>query len=404
MAEQQCILIHYGELGLKGNNQPLFHTRLRQNIRRRLDLAGLAWPVEETPTYFIVPLPAEAGEKLEAAFKALQQVAGIAWLAPAIRFSHRNFDGEYQAEDFERLYTHLRPMAESLFAPGKTFCVRVKRPNKFVPFISPELAAKLGEWILEHTSWRQVNVKKPDVTFQLELHKTTAYVFSRKLAGMGGLPVGTAGRVLTLLSGGIDSPVAAYLMAKRGCRLDFIHFTASFQEREKVEEEKVARLARRLNDFSPGSRLFVVPYTYFDMALLNGKVDYEVVLFRRFMVRVAAQLARRLKSLALVTGDNLSQVASQTLSNIATTLQASSLPLLQPLLGFDKEEIIRVAEKIGTLEESLKPYKDCCALISRHPRTSSSHELMTKIEERALPNYQELIDKTLAEVISIRME
>jgi tRNA uracil 4-sulfurtransferase len=402
-SEQHCILIHFGELWLKGKNQFYFRRRLRDNIRKRLAFAGLRWPMQESSSYLMLTVPAHAVQQRDAAVQALRQVFGLVWVAPAIRFPHRNFVGDFQADDFARLYSHLLPMANRLYAPGKTFCVRVKRPNKLVPFTSPALAAKIGEWILENTPWKQVNLHTPDLTFELEIHKGHACLFSERFSGSGGLPVGAAGRVLALLSGGIDSPVASYLMAKRGCQIDFIHFTASFASQENLENDKIYRLARILNNFTLGSRLFVVPYTYFDLALMQGNVDYEVVLFRRFMVRVAGQLAQQLKCRALVTGDNLSQVASQTLSNLASTAQASELPLFQPLLGFDKNEIIALAERIGTLEESLKPYKDCCALISRHPRTSSRHKLLTKLEEQALPNYQEIMARTLAEAICVEL-
>lgn len=402
-SEQQCILIHYGELGLKGKNQPAFRRRLRENIRKRLDIAGLDWPIEETKCYFTILVPQDSKESLSTALQALRQVFGIAWLAPALRIPHRNFTGEAQSEDFARLYEHLSSMANSLYAPGKTFRVRVKRPNKFVPFTSPELAARVGEWIIDHTEWKKVELWEPDVTFHLELHKSTVCLFSERLSGPGGLPVGSAGRVLALLSGGIDSPVAAYMMAKRGCQVDFIHFTASFADAEQLKKQKVWRLIQLLNQYTLGSRLFVVPYTYFDMALMNGKIDYEVILFRRFMLRVAGQLARKTKALALVTGDNLSQVASQTLSNLATTAKVAELPLLQPVIGFDKEEIIALAKRIGTMEESVQPYKDCCALISQNPRTNSDERVLQELEAQ-LPNYPSIVEKTLADMVCLQPE
>jgi thiamine biosynthesis protein ThiI len=402
---EQIILIHYGELGLKGNNQPAFRRRLRENIRKRLDMAGIHWPIQETSGFYTIPIPRGTDEQsLAVACEALRQVFGIAWFAPAIRFPHQNFTGEFEVEDFDRLYRHLLPMANRLYTPGKKFAVWVKRPNKSIPFTSPAFATRVGDEIYEKTPWKEVDLKNPDVAFQLELHKQTACLFSERFTGAGGLPVGMAGRTLALLSGGIDSPVAAYMMAKRACRIDFIHFTASFVQKEDLPKDKVWRLAKRLNEFTLGSRLFVVPYTYFDLALMQGQVDYEVVLFRRFMVRVACELGRRLKCQALITGDNLSQVASQTLSNLAATARVAEMPLFQPLLGFDKEEIIQIAERIGTLQDSLQPYKDCCALISRHPRTSSRHYELNELEKQLFPDYPELIKKTLADVVEINFE
>jgi thiamine biosynthesis protein ThiI len=215
------------------------------------------------------------------------------------------------------------------------------------------------------------------------------------------LPVSSAGRVLTLLSGGIDPPVAAWLMAKRGCRVDLIHFTAASLQLEEAQDYKVTLLARILNRYTLHSRLFLVPYTYFDLALMRTKVDYELVLFRRFMARVAEKLADRLKAQALVTGDNLSQVASQTLSNLASTSQAIAMPILRPLIGFDKEEIMSLARRIGTYDLSIEPYKDCCAIIARHPRTRSRHDRLAAIEARAFPDYDKLIEQTLADAVCV---
>jgi thiamine biosynthesis protein ThiI len=210
--------------------------------------------------------------------------------------------------------------------------------------------------------------------------------------------------VLALLSGGIDSPVAAWLMAKRGCRVDFIHFTAVAMQPEEAQPYKVCRLAQRLSDYTLGSRLFLVPYTHFDLALMREPVDYNLVLFRRFMARVAEQLARRLNAQALATGDNLGQVASQTLSNLVSASRAVELPIFRPLLGYDKDEIMALAQQIGTYEMSIEPYKDCCALIAQHPRTRSQHERLAALEARVFPDYQKLIDQTLAEAVCLRTE
>jgi thiamine biosynthesis protein ThiI len=207
--------------------------------------------------------------------------------------------------------------------------------------------------------------------------------------------------VLTLLSGGIDSPAAVWLMTKRGCRVDFIHFTTDSLSEAAARTYKVTRLAEHLTDFTLNSRLFLVPYVYFDLALMREKVEYELVLFRRFMARVAQQLARRLEAQALVTGDNLSQVASQTLPNLVSTSRAVEIPILRPLIGFDKEEITQLARKIGTYDLSIQPYKDCCAIIAQHPRTRSRHDRLTALEERLFPDYEALIEKTLADAVKI---
>jgi thiamine biosynthesis protein ThiI len=248
-----------------------------------------------------------------------------------------------------------------------------------------------------------VSLRQPDITFNLDFRVEATYLFSHRIRGPGGLPVGSAGRVLTLLSGGIDSPVAAWLMAKRGCRVDFIHFTASSLQPGEVQAYKVTKLADMVSSYTLQSRLFLVPYTYFDLAIMRAEIDYELVLFRRFMARVAEKLARRLRAEALVTGDNLSQVASQTLSNLASTSRAISMPILRPLISFDKEDIMNLARRIGTYETSIEAYKDCCAMIARHPRTRSRHDRLAAIEARVLPDYEKLIDQTLADAICVEI-
>jgi len=183
--------------------------------------------------------------------------------------------------------------------------------------------------------------------------------------------------------------------------VDFIHFTAWSMQLEEAVEYKVKRLADTLNAYTLHSRLFLVPYTYFDLAIMRAKVEFELILFRRFMARVAEKLARRIKAQALVTGDNLSQVASQTLSNLVSTSRAVSMPILRPLISFDKEEIMNLARTIGTYDLSIEPYKDCCAIIARHPRTRSRHDRLTAIEARAFPNYDEIVDQTLGDAICL---
>ena len=400
MAEHS-ILIHYSELALKGKNQPEFRLQLRENLRRKLKTLNLSWPVKDTGAFFAVDVPGNE-TPFEPAMEKLREVFGVAWLSCARRLTHHDFAGDKAAADFENLEREIVDLASQEFEPNKTFAVFAKRGEKHFPFTSPQLERRLGQAIRDKTKWDKVNLTKPDVAFHVDLRKNFTYVFGHKTRGPGGLPVGTSGRLLTLLSGGIDSPVAAYLLAKRGCRVDFIHFTATTMQQDEALNYKVWRLAKRLSDFTLGSRVFFVPYTHFDLALMRHSVDYNVILFRRFMMRVAEKLATRVKAKALVTGDNLSQVASQTLSNIASTSRAVQMPVLRPLIGFDKDEIISVARNIGTLDISVEPYKDCCALIARNPKTRSRHEKLEKLEEKIFPDYQQLIDQTLAEAICLK--
>jgi len=396
------ILIHYAELGLKGQNQPQFRRQLRENIRLKLKRLDVGWRVEEARGYFTISVPGEAPDLcLRAVLEKLQEIFGIAWLAP-VRGLARDRAAEQIGANLAALESPLLDVANQQFAPNRTFAVRVNRADKSFPLASPELESRLGGLIRKNSPWDKVNLIRPDVTFHLDIRENVIHLFSEKLKGPGGLPVGTSGRVLALLSGGIDSPVAAWLMAKRGCRIDFIHFTATSMQPEEARQYKVWRLAQRLSDFTLSSRLFLLPYTYFDIALLRQKVEYDLILFRRFMSRVAEHLARRLKAQALVTGDNLGQVASQTLSNLVSTSRATEMPILRPLLGYDKEEIMALAHRIDTYKISLEPYKDCCALIAEHPRTRSRHTRLAELERRVFPDYEQLIEQTLAEAVCLK--
>lgn len=404
LERQKIILIHYSEIGLKGRNQPLFRRQLRANIRQKLRAMALGWILQEKPGFLSIAVPPDATqEQIDLCVKGLREVFGIAWLAVTEPQAHRRFTFDSRAEDLANLEQRLIALAKDEFVPDKAFCVRVKRAEKAVPLTSVELENRFGRLIIDNTPWKKVDLNHPDTLFQVEIRPEGSFLFSNKLKGPGGLPVGTAGRVLTLLSGGIDSPVAAYLMAKRGCRVDFLHFTATSMQQDEAREYKVWDLAQQLSRYTLGSRLFLVPYTQFDVAVVASgqRIEYDLVLFRRFMARVSETLARQIRAQAMVTGDNLAQVASQTLSNMVTTSQAVEMPILRPLVAFNKEEIINLATQIGTYEQSIRPYKDCCAIISRHPRTRSRHATLTEIEQRLFPDYQKLIDQTLAEAICI---
>ena len=215
--------------------------------------------------------------------------------------------------------------------------------------------------------------------------------------------MGTGGRVLALLSGGIDSPVAAFELAKRGCKVDFFHLSATFAQ-QRDDGTPVTRLARSLSRFTLQSRLFTAPATHLDLALTGPSTGFEAILFRRFLVRAGARVARRIGARALVTGDSLGQVASQTLENLVSVHRATEVPILQPLIGANKQQTIDTARRIGTYEISIEPYKDCCALLAESPRTSSEPEQLEQLEGDLLPSYDSLIDKTLHDLVWRRFE
>ena len=399
------ILIHYdSEIGLKGKNQPVFRKKLKENIRFMLKNIGFDCPVYETRGYLYVVIPDKYESSSEAIFQKVREIFGVAWLTSAKKVPHQDFIGESHESDTAQLENHFIELAKKRFSPGKTFCVRVKRAVKSLPFNSIQIEGQLGHAIITNTDWDKVDLTNPDETFYAEFQADSYYIFSRKERGPGGLPVGTAGKVIALLSGGIDSPVAVYLIAGRGCSVDFIHFTATSMQQDEADSYKVTRIAQHLSNHTLRSRLYLVPYTYFDIALLGHKVPYDLVIFRRFMARVAEQLGNKIHAQAIVNGDSLGQVASQTLPNIVSLSHATDLPVFRPLLTYSKNDIVKMAKQIGTFEDSIEEYKDCCSLISRHPKTVSDHEQLSGIEKNIFPDYQKMIDDTLSEVIEMKFE
>lgn len=402
---EQIIVIHYGEIGLKGENRHEFVTQLQYNISLRLISENIRWKIKNLTDVLICEIPPHTpSSTIRKALTAISQVFGVAWLTVAIKIYHSNFSKETWERDWDLLSQTLITLAKEKFIPDATFAVRARRTYKALPFTSIEAERKLGSIILKNTPWEKVDLEKPTITFYVDFRKDELWLYTEKIEGVGGLPVGSAGRVLVLLSGGIDSPVAAWFMAKRGCYIDLLHFSVSFMNEEQLRNSKIGSLARRLANYTLGMRLFVVPYTYFDISVLNHPNEFHLVLFRRFMLRVAEKLAASIEASAIVTGDSLSQVASQTLSNLVTTDRAVEMPVFRPLIGMDKNEIINIAKKIGTYEISIQPYKDCCALISRKPKTRSSHERLVEIEREIFPDYPQLIEKTLNEAVTIWCE
>lgn len=399
------ILVSYAEIALKGRNRRDFEIRLRQNIKHRLAREGIRWTVHRGHDRVTVRAPAGETAGAERAAELVRQVAGVASAAPAVFLAHRELRDGDGPPDIVRLETIVLGFAETSWRPDATFAVRVRRGDKGFPFNSDQLARRLGARIIERTCWSTVNLRQPDQSFHVDIYPEGIYLYHERRRGVGGLPVGSGGHVLALLSGGIDSPVAAWMMAKRGCRVDLLHMTAGHVRPEQSAGNLVSRLAGRLSHYTLRSRLYLVPYTFFDMALTGHPAGgYEMILFRRFMARVASRIAGEIGAGALVAGDSLGQVASQTLENMVSTSRATELPILRPLVGLDKQEIIDRARDIDTFELSTEPYKDCCALLSRNPRTRSVHRHLSALEEKLLPNYDHLIATTLAEALVLEFD
>jgi len=377
------ILVHYGEIALKGKNQRDFKCQLRKNIQFKLK--GLSAEVIEEYGYFLISVK---DNDLDNAFNILKQIPGIVWYTQAERI---------ESATQEKIEECILEQAKQNFLQDKTFNVKVTRANKKFPLTSPELAKLLGASILKNTNWSKVDLKNSDHTFFVNVNQKETFVYNKKIYGISGLPVGTAGKTLVLLSGGIDSPVAAYLLARRGCQVDFIHFAANLEQHFETKDYKINELVKNLSHYTLTSNLYIAPYQYFRAALANKHTSHEVILFRRFMMRVAQNLAIKKDIQALATGDNLSQVASQTMENLISTSQSIHTPILRPLLTYDKQQIIDVAQEINTYHLSIQPYQDCCALVSKQAKTKSDHSKLEKMEGK-LFNTKELVKQTLKDI------
>ncbi len=362
-----CLLLMFGELALKGRKRTSFAVALERNLRRALRGAVGAVELQRRGSSFLVMAPPDG---LARALEVAGDVPGLSVVQPALRLEP---SAEHAAHAAVEL---VRPL------PARSFAVRSRRREKTFPVTSMDVARLVGAAVKDELG-RVVNLSDPELEVHVEAYERELFVSVDRLRGAGGLPVGTSGRALVLLSGGIDSPVAAYRMMKRGLRCDFVHFSG--QPLTGPESAyKAYALVGRLTRFQGRSRLFVVPFGLAQRLLASsGAGRLQVLAQRRLMVRVADALARREQCEALVTGDSLGQVASQTLQNLSVVEGAATLPLLRPLLDRDKSEIIEEAEGIGTFETSILPDEDCCTLLApRRAVTWTDAEPLIELERR----------------------
>ncbi len=374
-------LIHYSsDIGLKGKNRPDFIKQLKRNLRRQLPLRH----VREERGRLLAEGP---HPHLDVA-----RVFGVAWWAvPRV-----------VPPQWEAIVAAGVALAQEAAAqrPGLTFAVRVKRADKSFPKRTLEMERELGAAIVQAVGLR-VNLSQPALTVRVEIIPGRAFVFANPKKGYQGLPVGTAGKVMGLFSGGVDSLMAAWFMARRGAAVELVHFHA-FTEARYAHHDKAGHLAQALAAYIPGLKVHYVPYHFFQAATLDlprREARYELVVFRRFMARLAAQLARERGAAALFTGDSLAQVASQTMENLTAVDAALDFPLFRPLIAFNKDEIIAWAERLRFYEVAKRPYKDCCAIISKNPATRARREVIEAIEARIqLPA---LLERTRQEVETI---
>lgn len=379
------LLVRYGEIALKGKNRPFFEKKLLQNIR--YSLKGLE-PFEvlfQRGRYFIKI----SAENLLPAQRKLQRVFGIVSISPVTRSNL----------DLDEICRIALETVKDNYIPGMTFKVDTRRANKKFPHTSPEVSSAVGAYLLKSNLHLRVDVHHPDTTIHIDIRGKEAYLYSQVIQGLGGLPVGVAGRGLLLLSGGIDSPVAGWLALKRGVEIETLHFhSPPFTGDGAVN--KVWDLCRMLSSYGGKITLHLVPFTEIQKELrLNCPETMMITLIRRAMFRIAERLAVKRNIPVLFTGESLGQVASQTLENIVAINAVTNIPVLRPLISFDKEEIINIARKINSYSVSIRPFEDCCTLfVPRHPVTRPRLNELEKAEEN-IP-LEELTDRCLENIES----
>ncbi len=367
----EMILLKLGELVLKGLNRRSFEDKLQANIHRRLNNLGQFRVYTRQSTTYVEPMNEDCD--IDGAWEAMKQVFGVVGLSRA-RACEKDKDAILRACR-EYLDTRLRE--------AKTFKVETKRADKTFPMTSIQLSQYVGGELDELYPNLKVDVHHPELTVYVEIRDYSAFVHANPEPGAGGLPVGINGRAVSLLSGGIDSPVASYMIAKRGIALEMVHFF-SYPYTSPEAKEKVIELARLLTPWCGHLTVHVVPFTAIQEELRRScPPELFTLLMRRFMMRIAQAVAQRCGAGALVTGECLGQVASQTMEAMQVTGAVVSLPVLRPVVGMDKEEIVQVARKIGTYDTSILPYEDCCTVFTpRHPRLRPLPGEMEQAEEK----------------------
>lgn len=381
---KELILAKYGEIALKGLNRNTFEDILMKNIRRRLRSVGAFQYSRAQSTIYITPK--EEDIDLEEAMDRLKTIFGIAALSRACICE----------KDFADISKIAPKYLEDTLSCARTFKVEAKRSDKAFPMKSPELCAELGGVLLDAFPHLKVDVKHPDVVVMVEIRDTNAYVHGASIKGAGGLPVGSSGKALLLLSGGIDSPVAGYRMARRGVHIAAIHYVSPPYTSERAQL-KVETLCQKLTPYCGSIGFFCVPFTKLQEAIKkNCPEEYFTIIMRRLMMEIAQRIAKQDGCLALITGESVGQVASQTMQALACTDAVATIPVFRPLIGMDKTEIVETARKIDTFETSTLPYEDCCTVFTpRHPKVRPSLEDVERAQNRF--DFEPLLEEAVAQ-------
>lgn len=393
--EYKAFLIKYAEIGTKGKNRYVFEDILCKQIKEHLNGLGDFSIRREYGRIFV---EAESSYDYEDVIVELKKVFGIVGICPIVVENQVEFEAiRKKTIDY---------MKECYGEKQLTFKVNARRTNKKFPMKSMEINSEIGHYLLEEYANLKVDVHHPDVLLNIEVREKV-YLYSTTIKGAGGLPVGTNGKAMLLLSGGIDSPVAGYMISKRGVELEAVYFNAPPYTSERAKQ-KVIDLARIVSGFSGMIRLHIVNFTDIQLAIYEKCPHEELtIIMRRYMMKIAENLAKQNKCQALITGESIGQVASQTMQSLSCTDEVCTLPVFRPCIGMDKQEIVDISEQIDTYETSILPYEDCCTIfVAKHPVTKPILEVIKRSEEKLSDGIEDLMEKALdtVEVIEAKYE
>jgi thiamine biosynthesis protein ThiI len=389
----KAFLIKYAEIGLKGNNRFIFENALRDRIKDSLSALG-EFEVGKEQGRIFVECP--EGYDYDETVSALKKVFGIASICPV---------AVIESSEWEILTKGVGDYVEMMYPDRKfTFKVEAKRADKKYFYTSPEICIEMGAYLLKRFPELKVDVHEPSIRVTVEV-RTKCYVYSIVIPGLGGMPVGSNGKAMLLLSGGIDSPVAGYMLSKRGVSLAATYFHAPPYTSDRAKQ-KVVDLAQKVSKYTGPIKLFVVNFTDIQLYIYDQCPHEELtIIMRRYMMKIAEQLADQEGCLGLITGESLGQVASQTMQSLAATNEVCNMPVYRPLIAFDKKDIVEIAKEIDTFETSILPFEDCCTIfVAKHPVTKPSIKVIRRSEEKLEEKITELIETALntVEVINVK--
>lgn len=382
----KSFLIKYGEIGVKGKNRYLFEDALMKQIRIALTAVEGEFVVSKELGRIYVDADKDYNE--DEVISALTKVFGIVAVCPMVRIEDKDFENLKKAvvEYMDKVYENKKI----------TFKVDTRRADKNYPGTSETINADLGEAILNAFPEIRVDVRKPDVLLKVEIRRYIN-IYSLSIPGPGGMPIGTNGRAMLLLSGGIDSPVAGYMIAKRGVTVEAVYFHAPPYTSERAKQ-KVIDLAQIVSQYAGPINLHIVNFTDIQLYIYENCPHEELtIIMRRYMMKIAERIGRSNQDMALITGESIGQVASQTVQSLVTTNEVCTMPVFRPLIGFDKQEIVEIAEKIGSYETSIQPYEDCCTIfVAKHPVTKPDLDHIHQSEEKLSEKIDALVEEAIA--------